>query len=238
MKPARLLLSALIIFSLVHCKQQQHNKAKLLAKLSAAEQQLIQHDEEQANWQQLYTLLNENYVEVPEAERMRLGKFLEKYTDWPVGTLYTANEPGEKIIIKGHVLDEKKIPVANARLHVFQTDSHGYYTPLDSITHKMGEPYARLYTYIKTDSAGYFEIRTIRPGSYPQLYEGKKIPGHVHINITAAGYADKNLQAVFDDDPVMNSFWRDWAKFNGFPLLTLDHTMPGRIADLEINLKK
>lgn len=237
MKIARLLLLALIVTGLINCNHPHVNIA-LTAKLVQAEQQLMKHDEEQSNWQELYNLVNENYVEIPEAERGRLQKVLEKYTDWPTGTLYTAAEPGEKIIIKGHILDEKKMPVANTALHIFQTDSHGYYTPLDSITHKMGEPFARLYSFIKTDSAGYFEIRTIRPGSYPQLYEGRTIPGHVHINITAAGYAGKNLQAVFTDDPVMNAFWLDWAKFNKFPILTLDHSSPSRIAELEIILNK
>jgi len=236
-KISRLLLLVLTITGLINCNQ-KHSNTVLVAKLSQAEQQLIQHDEEQANWQQLYELVNENYTEISEAERTRLGQVLEKYTDWSTGTLYTSTEPGEKIIIKGHILDDKKMPVANASLHVFQTDSHGYYTPSDSITHKMGEPFARLYSFIKTDSAGYFEIRTVRPGSYPQLYEGRRIPGHVHINITAAGYAAKNLQAVFDDDSVMNAFWLDWAKFNKFPVLALDHSSPSRIAELEIILNK
>jgi protocatechuate 3,4-dioxygenase beta subunit len=236
-KTTTLLFSVIIVCGLANCNLPRNNEA-LAAKLVKAEQQMIQHDDEQANWQQLYTLVNENYVAVPETERVRLEKLLEKYTDWSTVTLYTATEPGEKIIIKGHVFNEKKIPIANARLHVFQTDSHGYYTPLDSINHKMGESFARLYSFIKTDSTGYFEIRTVRPGSYPQPYEGRTIPQHVHINSTAAGYAAKNIQAVFDDDPAMNAFWRDWAKFNGFPVLALDHAAPGRTAEFEIILKR
>jgi protocatechuate 3,4-dioxygenase beta subunit len=93
----------------------------------------------------------------------------------------------------------------------FQTDSRGYYTPFDSAQNKMGEPDARLFGFLKTDANGNFEIHTIRPASYPKKYEGRTIPQHIHNNITAKGYANQNLQMVFDDDPAMNDYWRQWA---------------------------
>ena len=150
--------------------------------------------------------MNENYVKLTVAERIRLRKVLEQYGIWSTGVLYTANEPGTKIIIKGHVTNAQGKPIANASIHIFQTDSHGYYTPLDSAEKKMGEPDARLFCFLKTDSNGNFEINTIRPASYPLQYNGRTIPQHVHNNITAAGYKDKNLQMVFDDDPAMNDY--------------------------------
>jgi protocatechuate 3,4-dioxygenase beta subunit len=65
----------------------------------------------------------------------------------------------------------------------------------------MGEPDARLFCFLKTDENGNFEIRTIRPASYPMQYNGRTIPQHIHNNITARGYTGRNLQMVFEDDP-------------------------------------
>ena len=234
MKTFKIVLAVVLCFSLCNCNAQ--NKTGIEASINKAENTLKQHPKDQANWQQLYTLINENYVKLTVAERIRLRKVLEQYGIWSTGTTYTANEPGIKIIIKGHVVNAQGKPIANASLHIFQTDSRGYYTPLDSAEKKMGEPDARLFCFLKTDNNGSFEIHTIRPASYPLQYNGRTIPQHIHNKISAQGYKDKNLQMVFDDDPAMNDFWRKWATDNGFPVLKLNNATPQRIADIEIVL--
>ena len=150
-------------------------------KISQAEKELNQHPRNQQAWQQLYTLMNENYIQLTAAERSRLRKILEQFGNWSTGTLYTAGEPGTKIIVKCHLMNTAGKPIANASLHVFQTDSHGYYTPLDSIEKKMGEPDARLFCFLRTDSNGNFLINTIRPASYPKQYNGRTTPQHIHL---------------------------------------------------------
>lgn len=217
-------------------KVQAQNSANITGKIALAEQFLKQHPKDQQAWQQLYVLMNNNYIKLTATERTRLRTILEQYGIWSTGTTYTSAEPGTRIIIKGHVINAQGKPIPNASLHIFQTDSRGYYTPLDSAEKKMGEPDARLFCFIKTDSAGSFEIHTIRPASYPIKYNGRTIPQHVHNNITAKGYRDKNLQMVFDDDPAMNDFWRQWAASNGFPILKLNNVSSQRIATLEIKL--
>jgi protocatechuate 3,4-dioxygenase beta subunit len=234
MKAHCLFLTVTIACSIIFCNA-QHNTG-LLTKITQAEQALKQQPKNQQAWQQLYALLNDNYVKLTAAERTRLRKVLEQYGIWSTGITYTVAEPGIKIIIKGHVINAQGKPVPNATLHIFQTDSRGYYTPLDSAERKMGEPDARLFCFLKTDSNGNFEINTIRPASYPLQYNGKTIPQHIHNNITAAGYKDKNLQMVFDDDPAMNDYWRQWATSNGYPILKLNNTVPQRIATVEIIL--
>lgn len=226
-------ISVLFLLWLVSCNAQNKNK-ELSEKLAKAEQELSLHPNDQQIWQQLYSLMNDNYTMFTAADRARIRAVLEKRSSWPVVTLYTAKEPGAKIIIKGHVVNEKGLPVVNAVLHIFQTDSHGYYTPLDSVSQKMGESDARLYGFLKTDSHGYFEIRTIRPASYPKQYDGKTIPQHVHINVSASGYKNRNMQLVFDDDPSMNSYWHDWAIKSNYPILVLNHATPQRTGTLEI----
>ena len=228
-------ISVILIVTASLCCNAQNNNAK--EKIAKAETDLKEHLQNQNNWQQLYTLINENYTKLTAAEREKLRKILEQYGVWSTGITYTAFEPGIKIIIKGRVVDTHGKPVANASLHIFQTDSHGYYTPLDSIEKKMGEPDARLFSFLKTDNKGNFEIHTIRPASYPLKYNGRTIPQHVHNNITAKGYAPKYLQMVFDDDPAMDDYWRKWASDNGFPILKLNNTSP-RTAIVKIVLTK
>ena len=231
----RTLSIILIITVSLCCNAQSNNDVK--EKIAKAEAGLRQHPQSQNNWQQLYALINENYTKLTSTERERLRKLLEQYGTWSTGTTYTVNEPGIKIIVKGHVVDTHGKPIANAHLHIFQTDSHGYYTPLDSAEKKMGEPDARLFCFLRTDDNGNFEIYTIHPASYPKQYNGKTIPQHIHNNITAAGYVSKYLQMVFDDDPAMNGYWRKWASDNGFPILKLSNTSP-RTAIVEIVLTK
>ena len=214
------------------------NSADVKQKISKAEAYLKQNPQDQKNWQQLYTLVNDNYTKLTAEERTGIRKVLEQYGIWSTGTTYTANEPGTKIIIKGHVINAEGKPIANAALHIFQTDSRGYYTPLDSAEKKMGEPDARLFCFLKTDNNGNFEIHTIRPASYPIKYGGRTIPQHVHNNITAQGYTAKYLQMVFDDDPAMNDYWKKWAAGNRFPLLKLNNASPQRTATVEIVLTR
>jgi len=228
------LLTVIASLSLLTCSAQ--NNGNVLSKITEAEQVLRQHPQDQNAWQQLYMLINEKYVKLTAGQRSDIRKVLEQYGIWSTGTLYTANEPGRKIIVKGRVVTADGKPIANASLHIFQTDSHGYYTPLDSVEKKMGEPDARLFCFLKTDANGNFEIHTIRPASYPIKYDGRTIPQHIHNNITAKGYTSKYLQMVFDDDPAMNDYWRQWATSNGFPVLKLNNATPQRIATVEIKL--
>ena len=234
MKPHRFILTMLASLILLACSPQSNSD--VITKISQAEQVLKQHPMDQQVWQDLYALMNENYTKLTATERARLRKVLEQYATWSTGTLYTTSEPGTKIIIKGHVANAQGKPIANASLHIFQTDSRGYYTPLDSAENKMGEPDARLFCFLKTDANGNFVIYTIRPASYPKQYNGRTIPQHIHNNITAQGYTNKNLQMVFDDDPAMNDYWRQWATGNGFPVLKLNNATPQRTATVEIRL--
>ena len=234
MKPHRFFLTAVFLFNLLSCNAQNNNNP--LTEIQQAEQALKQHPKDQQAWQKLYALMNENYVKLTATERTRLRKVLQQYGIWPAGTLYTVNEPGTKIIIKGRIINTAGKPIANASLHIFQTDSHGYYTPLDSIEKKMGEPDARLFCFLKTDASGSFEIHTIRPASYPMQYNGRTIPQHIHNNVTARGYTGKNLQMVFDDDPAMNAYWQQWAATNNYPVIQLDNEAPERTATVLIVL--
>jgi hypothetical protein len=148
------------------------------------------------------------------------------------------SEPGQRLTIHGRVTGESGQPVAGARLHIYQTDASGRYTP----DKPMDEPHARLSGWVRTDKDGRFELHTIRPGGYPKAVRlgdrDRKIPAHVHIDIAADGYAPRKLQAVFSDDPLLSDpYWQDWVRTQGHPVVTVGRSAAGQVADLALSLR-
>jgi protocatechuate 3,4-dioxygenase beta subunit len=128
-------------------------------------------------------------------------------------------------------------PLAGARLHVYQTDANGRYT----FAKPMDEPHARLAGYLTTDAGGRFEISSIRPGGYPKaiVLEGRerKIPAHIHVDVRAAGHAERRFQVVFADDPLLaDPYWKDWVKSLGQPVVSTKKENGGLRATLTLRI--
>lgn len=109
----------------------------------------------------------------------------------PVARLALPSEPGTRLIVKGQVLDPSgKRPVAGVIVYAYHTDAAGRYN-------KPGLREPRLKGWVKTDAQGKFELRTIRPGSYP----GGTNPAHIHFEAWGAGYPKQWPDALeFTDD--------------------------------------
>jgi protocatechuate 3,4-dioxygenase beta subunit len=106
-----------------------------------------------------------------------------------------AGEAGAPLTISGIVVDSEGKAIANASIYVFQTDARGYY----SAANQNAEQTARIHGYLRTDRAGRFNIRTIRPGGYPNA----TIPQHVHFFVNAPGQSERVFEIVFEDDSRM-----------------------------------
>ena len=151
--------------------------------------------------------------------------------------LVDAQEPGTQIHVVGVVEDGDDRPVSGARLHVYQTDASGRYTP----DKPMDEPHARLSGQLTTDSVGHFEFRTIRPGGYPQSVRlgggDRHIPAHVHIDVTASGHPERRVQVVFADDPLLGDpYWRDWVTRLAQPVVSVELAGKELVARLTLSL--
>jgi protocatechuate 3,4-dioxygenase beta subunit len=152
-------------------------------------------------------------------------------------TLVAPGEPGTKLVVSGTVVDDKGRPLAGVRIHVYQTDATGRYTR----ERAMDEPHARLAGWLTTDAQGRFELHTIRPGGYPKAVRlgdrDRKIPAHIHMDITAPGHPERRLQAVFADDPLLTDpYWQDWVKSHGHPVLRVHQEGGTAVASLRIAL--
>ena len=88
------------------------------------------------------------------------------------------NEPGQRLVITGHVLGADGKP-RRVELYAYHTDAKGLYRPDGSFK---GEP--RLRGTLVTAADGSYEIDTIKPAPYPN----RDIPAHIHVHLRGPGF--------------------------------------------------
>jgi len=207
-------------------------------KIKALSTQLTNHPTYPV-YDSLHFLVTEHYLQLTPQERSGIRTLLEKQAKSSSVTLCTRKEKGSKITIKGRLLDVHQKPISRAGLYIFHADNKGYYAPTDSALKKMNEADPRLFGFLTTDELGNYSFQTVRPASYPNKFNGRFIPQHIHINCTATGYKNLNIQMVFKDDPAMkDTYWKEWAKKQKYPVVRLHYDKDNRlygICDLTLN---
>jgi len=204
---------AIIFFSVTTYSQQYQPRIRQL------EKSFLAKPTDYTNYENLCLLVSEHYTQLNIAERKEIRDFLSVNAHFSNIHIVPPKEPGQPITIKGTVKDAKGNPLKNIRLFIFHTDARGYYAPTDSATKRMNEPDPRLFGYVTTDKDGRYTFETIHPGTYPNKYEGRFIPQHIHIQIVEKGYEPFSIQMAFEDDPAMkDQYWKDWAVKQKFPV--------------------
>jgi len=147
----------------------------------------------------------------PETE---FRSIIEKYAKAETISIATDTIPGRKIKVIGVVKNEDGKPIANALVYLYHTDSRGWYAA-NSPHVNMNEGdmrHARLFSYVRTDKDGKFELHTIKPSGYPQ----SDLPAHIHVHVTADGYRNFVNEFLFDDDERLVGNIRDNSIRNQF----------------------
>ena len=110
-----------------------------------------------------------------------------------VATIVTEDEPGSHLVIAGKVYrSDRTTPYPGLVLYFYQTDVTGVYNKTDGSYLK-----PRLHGWAKTDKDGSYELRTIKPGSYPRRREA----AHIHVTVKT-GSASRWIDAyLFEGDP-------------------------------------
>jgi protocatechuate 3,4-dioxygenase beta subunit len=104
---------------------------------------------------------------------------------------------GTRVTVEGRVVDAACQPLAGALIDLWQADDEGGYDndgkddPAPEIFVLRG----RLYT----GSDGRYSFRTIIPGRY--LNGQQYRPAHVHVRVSAPGFAQLTTQLYFEGDP-------------------------------------
>jgi len=122
---------------------------------------------------------------------------------------------GQRIIVTGHVTDERGAPLPNMLIEIWQANAAGRYVhkadqwpgPLDPNFLGIGR--------CLTNEAGEYRFLTVRPGAYPWRNEPNAWrPAHIHISLLGNTWKDRLVtQMYFPDDPLLE---RD-AIFNAVP---------------------
>ncbi len=112
---------------------------------------------------------------------------------------------GERIIVHGHVLDERGKGVPGTLVEFWQANAggryrhkkEGYTAPLDPNFGGCGRTI--------TDEDGFYIFRTVKPGPYPWpngVNDWR--PSHIHFSIFGAGFAQRLItQMYFEGDPLI-----------------------------------
>lgn len=103
------------------------------------------------------------------------------------------DERGEPLEVTGTVVDQNGQPLSGILVRAFQADALGVYT--DGNDHR-----PRICGVVRSDAAGRYRFRTIRPASYPD----SKIPAHIHFEIWGEGLPLQRSELRFEGDPFLN----------------------------------
>ena len=133
----------------------------------------------------------------------------------PIADLTASGVMGERIIVRGQVTDEDGRAVPNTMIEVWQANAAGRYNhPGDSHDAPL-DPNFSGEGRVFTDSDGWYQYLTIKPGAYPWgNHANAWRPNHIHYSLFGAGFATRLITQMY---------------FPGDPLLALDpifHTVP------------
>ena len=142
-----------------------------------------------------------------------LGPFyVEGAPSMPAGADIAAGETGTPTFVSGRVLDTKGKPIVGALLDVWQTDAEGFY---DVQRPQKGD--MRLRGKFETDAEGCYRFRTVKPVPYPIPTDGPVgamldrlgrhpyRPAHIHMIVSARGYAPIATHVFVAGDPYIDS---------------------------------
>ena len=142
----------------------------------------------------------------------------------------TAGETAEELIITGTIfMADGKTPYKNVILYAYHTDSKGYYSKSGNET-GIQKWHGKLHGWCKTDSAGRYTIKTIRPAPYPN----NSIPAHIHSALKMPDDTMLHINDfVFTDDPFVDekyktSFEREVGGTGIIELKKVDNTWIGQ----------
>jgi protocatechuate 3,4-dioxygenase beta subunit len=126
------------------------------------------------------------------------------------GRLVPPGEAGTALSVSGEVVSPDGVAVAGASIYAYQTDAEGYY----GVKPESDNRRPRLKVFLRSDARGAWSFETIRPGSYP----GSKVPAHIHFEVSAAGFAPRLFEIVFEGDPFVTAEMRRNPAFSVRPV--------------------
>jgi protocatechuate 3,4-dioxygenase, beta subunit len=124
-------------------------------------------------------------------------------------TTQHAGEPqGERIIVKGRVLDEGGRAVPNSLIEIWQCNAGGRYIHAVDQHPAPTDPNFTGAGRVVTDANGAYQFVTIKPGAYPwRNHHNAWRPAHIHLSLFGPSFLTRLVtQMYFPGDPL---FYQD-----------------------------
>jgi protocatechuate 3,4-dioxygenase alpha subunit len=182
---------------------------------------------------------------LPQTPSQTVGPFFHIGTVETRGehVLVTDETRGQRIVIRGRVLDGEGEAVPDALLEIWQADASGIYRHPDDPDHERADPHFRGFGRADTVKDGNFAFRTVKPGPVAFDAERKQAP-HINVRVFSRGIlTHAYTRFYFSDeasanaaDPVLNlvdperrdTLIARLQPSDGVPIYLLDIRLQGR----------
>jgi protocatechuate 3,4-dioxygenase beta subunit len=113
---------------------------------------------------------------------------------------------GERIIVRGRVLDDGGKAVPNALIEIWQCNASGRYLHAQDQHDAPLDPHFTGAGRALTDADGRYCFKTIRPGAYPwRNHFNAWRPAHIHFSLFGAALSTRLVtQMYFPNDPLLD----------------------------------
>lgn len=143
---------------------------------------------------------------LPQTPWQTVGPFFHYALPWEGGeTLIGSNPAGEKILIRGQVLDAEGNPIPDALIEIWQANSAGHYAhPDDTQREKTPDSHFVGFGRCPTDADGMFSFYTIRPGAVPGPGNSQQAP-HIAIGVFGRGLLRRLVTRLYFPESELNA---------------------------------
>jgi protocatechuate 3,4-dioxygenase, beta subunit len=120
-------------------------------------------------------------------------------------TAQHAGEPlGERIIVRGRVMDGDGHPISNSLIEVWQANSAGRYAHVRDGHPAPLDPNFTGTGRTLTDENGFYSFITVKPGAYPwRNHDNAWRPAHIHFSLFGPAFVTRLItQMYFPGDPL------------------------------------
>jgi protocatechuate 3,4-dioxygenase, alpha subunit len=118
--------------------------------------------------------------------------------------LAPAGTPGQRITVRGHVVDGERKPINDGVLEIWQADAQGRYAHPEDNESASARNAFRGFGRILTDSGGGFHFTTIKPGSVAPP-DGTRQAPHLVVTLFMRGMLTHLFTRMYFPDEPLNA---------------------------------
>ena len=134
-----------------------------------------------------------------------IGPYLRIGLEWmQIEDLAPRGVAGERVSIRGRVVDGDGRSVNDAAVEIWQANSHGRYASPEDQQDKPLEAAFRGYGRSLTDEQGAFRFNTVKPGRVPGSGSAMQAP-HLNVTIFMRGLLKQLMTRMYFPDDAANS---------------------------------